>query len=74
MRSAASGTARRPQRQAHPRVKSHFAPTSASWMNMVEMSFSILDGQTTMSASHVGYWPVSARSSAQRDLVAGPDL
>jgi transposase InsO family protein len=29
----------------HPRVQFHFTPTSASWMNMVEIWFSILTKQ-----------------------------
>jgi len=30
---------------AHPRVKVHFAPTSASWLNMVEIWFGIIERQ-----------------------------
>jgi hypothetical protein len=32
--------------KAHPNVKFHFTPTSASWLNQVEVSFSILQGQS----------------------------
>ena len=32
--------------EAHPNVKFHFTPTSASWLNQVEVWFSILQGQS----------------------------
>lgn len=35
----------------HPRVHFHFTPTSASWLNQVEIWFSILQGQSLSGAS-----------------------
>jgi transposase len=35
----------------HPKVHFHFTPTSASWLNQVEIWFSILQGQSLSSAS-----------------------
>jgi hypothetical protein len=35
----------------HPRVQFHFTPTSASWLNQVEIWFSILQGQSLSGAS-----------------------
>ena len=35
----------------HPRVHFHFTPTSASWLNQVEIWFSILQGQSLAGAS-----------------------
>lgn len=35
----------------HPRVRFHFTPTRASWLNQVEMWFSILQGQSLDGAS-----------------------
>ena len=32
--------------KAHPNVQFHFTPTSASWLNQVEVWFSILQGQS----------------------------
>ncbi|MET4236441.1 transposase [Bradyrhizobium sp. i1.4.4] len=32
--------------KAHPNVKFHFTPTSTSWLNQVEVWFSILQGQS----------------------------
>ena len=37
--------------QAHPNVRFHFTPTSASWLNQVEIWFSILAGQSLSGAS-----------------------
>ncbi|WP_349643544.1 transposase [Bradyrhizobium diazoefficiens] len=37
--------------KAHPNVKFHFTPTSASWLNQVEVWFSILQGQSLTGAS-----------------------
>jgi transposase len=37
--------------KAHPNVKFHFTPTSASWLNQVEVWFSILRGQSLIGAS-----------------------
>src|SRR5246127_1668158 len=37
--------------KAHPNVKFHFTPTSASWLNQVEVWFSILQGQSLSGAS-----------------------
>src|SRR6202140_2985305 len=37
--------------KAHPNVKFHFTPTSASWLNQVEVWFSILQGQSLNGAS-----------------------
>jgi transposase len=38
-------------RKRHPRVHFHFTPTSASWLNQVEIWFSILAGQSLSGAS-----------------------
>ena len=35
----------------HPKVQFHFTPTSASWLNQVEVWFSILQGQSLSGAS-----------------------
>ena len=40
-----------PWLKAHPNVKFHFTPTSASWLNQVEVWFSILQGQSLSGAS-----------------------
>jgi transposase len=32
--------------QRHPNVRFHFTPTRASWLNQVEIWFSILEGQS----------------------------
>ena len=37
--------------KAHPKVKFHFTPISASWLNQVEVWFSILQGQSLSGAS-----------------------
>ena len=37
--------------KAHPNVQFHFTPTSASWLNQVEIWFSILQGQSLSGAS-----------------------
>ena len=37
--------------QAHPRVAFHFTPTRASWLNQVEIWFSILQGKSLSGAS-----------------------
>ena len=37
--------------QAHPNVSFHFTPTSASWLNQVEIWFSILQGKSLKGAS-----------------------
>src|ERR1700761_2107358 len=37
--------------KAHPKVKFHFTPTSASWLNQIEVWFSILQGQSLSGAS-----------------------
>jgi hypothetical protein len=37
--------------KAHPNVKFHFTPTSASWLNQVEVWFSILQAQSLSGAS-----------------------
>src|SRR5467141_4038045 len=37
--------------KAHPNVQFHFTPTSASWLNQVEVRFSILQGQSLSGAS-----------------------
>jgi transposase len=37
--------------KAHPNVHFHFMPTSASWLNQVEVWFSILQGQSLSGAS-----------------------
>ncbi len=38
--------------QRHKRVHFHFTPTSASWMNMVEIWFSILTNQQVRRGAH----------------------
>ncbi|WP_338695276.1 IS630 family transposase [Bradyrhizobium sp. 26S5] len=40
-----------PWLKAHPNVQFHFTPTSASWLNQVEIWFSILQGQSLSGAS-----------------------
>jgi transposase len=37
--------------KAHPNVQFHFTPTSASWLNQVEVWFSVLQGQSLSGAS-----------------------
>ena len=37
--------------KAHPNVQFHFTPTSAFWLNQVEVWFSILQGQSLSGAS-----------------------
>ena len=37
--------------EAHPKVRFHFTPTSASWLNQVEVWFSILQGKSLKGAS-----------------------
>src|SRR5260370_26990256 len=37
--------------KAHPNVQFHFTPTSASWLNQVDVWFSILQGQSLSGAS-----------------------
>lgn len=37
--------------KAHPNVQFHFTPTSASWLNQVEVWFSILQGQSPSGTS-----------------------
>ncbi len=37
--------------QRHPNVRFHFTPTRASWLNQVEIWFSILEGQSLKGAS-----------------------
>jgi len=37
--------------KAHPNVQFHFTPTNASWLNQVEIWFSILLGQSLSGAS-----------------------
>jgi hypothetical protein len=37
--------------KAHPTVQFHFTPTSASWLNQVEVWFSILQGQSLSGTS-----------------------
>lgn len=37
--------------KAHPNVQFHFTPTSASWLNQVEVWFSILQGQSLSDTS-----------------------
>jgi magnesium-transporting ATPase (P-type) len=39
--------------KAHPNVQFHFTPTSASWLNQVEIWFSILQGQSLSGASFI---------------------
>jgi hypothetical protein len=40
-----------PWLKTHPNVRFHFTPTSASWLNQVEVWFSILQGQSLSGAS-----------------------
>jgi hypothetical protein len=37
--------------KAHPNVQFHFTPTSASWLNQIEVWFSILQGQSLSGTS-----------------------
>ncbi|WP_155256346.1 transposase, partial [Bradyrhizobium japonicum] len=37
--------------KAHPNVQFHFTPTSAPWLNQVEVWFSILQGQSLSGTS-----------------------
>ena len=41
----------RPGSHRHPNVRFHFTPTSASWLNQVEIWFSILQGKSLAGAS-----------------------
>jgi hypothetical protein len=43
---------------AHPNVQFHFTPTSASWLNQVEMWFSILQGQSLSGTSFTSLKPL----------------
>jgi hypothetical protein len=53
---------------AHPRVQVHFTPTSASWMNLVEVWFGIIERQ----AIHRGsYRSVTDLTRAIRTFIDG---
>ena len=52
----------------HPRVHFHFTPTSASWMNMVEIWFSILTSQQVRRGV---YHDVSELIAAIEHFIAG---
>jgi hypothetical protein len=49
----------------HPRVHFHFTPTSASWMNMVEIWFSILTRQQVRRGVYHETQPVLPRSQVE---------
>jgi transposase len=48
--------------KAHPNVQFHFTPTSASWLNQVEVWFSILQGQSLSGASFTSLQQLSSTS------------
>jgi transposase len=49
---------------ANPRVKVHFTPTSASWMNLVECWFSIIERQAIHRGSYASVAELNARIRA----------
>ena len=54
---------------AHPRVQVHFTPTSASWMNLVEVWFGIIERQAIQ---HRGsYRSVTDLTRAIRTFIDG---
>jgi transposase len=50
--------------KANPNVKFHFTPTGASWLNQVEVWFSILQGQSLSGASFTSLRLGSSRSTS----------
>ena len=50
--------------KAHPNVNFHFTPTSASWLNQVEVWFSILQGQSLSGASFTSLKQLQAHIDA----------
>jgi len=54
--------------RAHPKVHFHFTPTHASWLNQVEVWFSILSRQALKQAS---FSTVSALREAMDNFIAG---
>ena len=49
---------------ANPRVKVHFTPTSASWMNLVECWFSIIERQAIHRGSYASVSDLNRRIRA----------
>jgi hypothetical protein len=47
----------------HPRIQLHFTPTSASWLNLVEVFFAIIDRQAFAAATSPASGSSSARSA-----------
>jgi hypothetical protein len=65
--------------KAHPNVQFHFTPTSASWLNQVEVWFSILQGQslsgtcfTSLKQLQEQLMPTSARTMTEQSPSSGP--
>ncbi|GLH81911.1 hypothetical protein SSBR45G_68200 [Bradyrhizobium sp. SSBR45G] len=52
---------------AHPNVKFHFTPTSASWINQVEVWSSVLQGQSLSGASFTSLKQLEQRINAYVD-------
>ena len=50
--------------KARPNVQFHFTPTSASWLNQVEVWFSILQGQSLSGASFASLKPLEQHIDA----------
>jgi len=48
----------------HPRVHFHFTPTSASWLNQIEIWFSILQGRSLSGASFTSVAQLKAHIDA----------
>ena len=46
---------------AHPRVTAHFTPTHASWMNLVEVWFSIIERQAIHRGSFTSVHDLNAK-------------
>src|SRR6266536_3646520 len=53
--------------KAHPNVQFHFTPTSASWLNQVEVWFSILQGQSLSGASFTSLKQLQEHIDAYND-------
>jgi transposase len=52
--------------KCHPNVRFHFTPTRASWLNQVEIWFSILEGQSLARKRHPSTICSRTKSSDQR--------
>ena len=55
--------------KAHPKVQFHFTPTSASWLNQVEVWFSILQGQSLSGTSFTSRQAASGTHRRLRQCV-----